>query len=77
MLIKLRKLVVSIDHDLISQIFTWKSCPANTLPRPADTIRDLYNRAIVIRERDFYHEIHNFLRDSINGLDIACPYSTS
>ena len=74
MLIKVRKFVISIDHDVISQIFTGKSCPANTLSCPADTIHDLYNRAIVIREHDFYHKICDFLRDLINGRDIAYPY---
>ena len=56
---------------MISQIFTGKSRPANTLSRPADRIQDLYNRASVIREHDFYHKIRDFLRDSINGRHIA------
>ena len=69
----IRKFVISIGHDMISQIFIGKSHPANTLSCPADTIRDLYNRAIVIPERDFYHQIRDFLCDSINGRDIAYP----
>ena len=58
---------------MIYQIFTGKSLPTNMVSRPADTIQDLFNKAIIIRERDFYLEIHDFLRDSINGRDIAYP----
>ena len=65
---------------MIPQIFTGKSRPANTLSRPANMLSrpantkwDLYNRAIIIRERDFYREIHDFLRDSINGRDVTYP----
>ena len=58
---------------MISQIFTGKSRPANTLSRLADMIWDLYNRAFVIREHNFYREIRDFVRDSINGQDIIYP----
>ena len=55
--------------------FTGKSRPAKTLSCPAKMIRDPYNRAIIIHECDFYHEIRDFLCDSINGRDIAYSYS--
>ena len=45
--------------------------------RPADTTQDLNNRAIIIHQRDFYREIRDFLRESINGQDIAYPYKRS
>ena len=60
--------VISIDHDMISKIFTGKSHLFDTQSRPADTIQDLFIKYDdIIQERHFYSKSCDFFRESSNG----------